>query len=131
MIANDTPLDWKALETFSFGDSPALADRLAELVIAGPKRATCWSVQEGELTQLGKRMVMLDGSGKPKAVIETIELTTRRFDEVDEAFAYDEGEGDRTLQYWREAHRVYFTRKGQFAPDMMLSCERFRVVCLL
>lgn len=38
-------------------------------------------------------MVVVDGQGVPKAVLKTIELTKRRFDEVDEAFAYDEGEG--------------------------------------
>lgn len=123
--------DWSHLETFSFGDSPDLAEKLAQLVIAGPKRATCWAASEGLLTQLGKQMVMLDGAGAPRAIIETIELTQRRYDQVDAAFAYDEGEGDRSLAYWREAHRKYFTRRGQFAPDMMLWCERFRVVRLL
>lgn len=127
----DDQADWTRLETFSFGDSPELAEKLAQLVIAGPKRATCWAASEGLLTELGKRMVMLDGAGTPRAVIETVELTQRRYDEVDAAFAYDEGEGDRSLGYWREAHRIYFTRRGQFAPDLMLWCERFRVVRLL
>jgi uncharacterized protein YhfF len=27
--------DWRELESFSFGDSPALADELAALVLAG------------------------------------------------------------------------------------------------
>jgi uncharacterized protein YhfF len=73
-------------------------------------------------------MVMRDGSGRPRAIIETVELTQRRFNDVDEAFAFDEGEGDRTLAYWRRAHRNYFGRRGQFAPDMLLYCERFRLV---
>ena len=30
------------LETFAFGDSPEMADRLLGFVIAGSKRATCW-----------------------------------------------------------------------------------------
>jgi len=47
---------------------------------------------------------------------------------VDAAFAHDEGEGDRSLAFWRSAHRAYFTRLGQFAEDMPLCCERFRVV---
>ena len=71
---------------------------------------------------------MLSGDGRALAVIETIELTQRRFNEVDAAFAYDEGEDDRSLASWREAHRRYFTRLGQFAEDMMLWCERFRVL---
>jgi uncharacterized protein YhfF len=49
-------------------------------------------------------MVMLDGAGKPLAVIERTEMTQCRFDEVNPVFAYDEGEGDRTLAFWRAAH---------------------------
>lgn len=120
--------DWRELETFSFGDSPALADELAALVLAGIKTATCWAASDGAPTHIGKQMVVLSGSGRPLAVIETVELTQRPFNEVDAAFAYDEGEGDRTLAYWREAHRRYFTRIGQFSENMLLYCERFRLV---
>jgi len=120
-----------SLETFSFGDSPELADALSSLVLAGIKRATCWPVTEGQQTRVGKKMVVLNGWGTPVALVETVELTVRRFDQVDGAFAFDEGEGDRTLEYWREAHRRYFTRRASFAPDMLLWCERFRVVARL
>jgi len=120
--------DWRSLDTFSFGDNPKLAEALAQLVLAGKKIATCWAAAEGPLSHVGERMVMLDGGGCPRAVLETVELTQRRYEEVDAAFAYDEGEDDRTLESWRRAHRNYFTRKGQFAPDMLLYCERFRVV---
>src|SRR5271166_3575272 len=104
--------DWRSLEQFSFGDSPELADELAELVLAGKKRATCWAASEGPQTEIGKRMVMLDGSGVPRAVVETVELTQRRFGEVDDAFGFDEGEDDHTLASWRRAHRNYFGRQG-------------------
>ena len=122
-------MDWHHLETFSFGDSPGLADELLGLVLSGAKRATCWAESQGLLSaEVGKMMVVLDGQGVPRAVVKTVELTKRRFDEVDDAFAYDEGEGDRSLQYWREAHTRYFTRLGRYAPDMMLWCERFELV---
>jgi uncharacterized protein YhfF len=120
--------DWSGLETFSFGDGPALAAELAELVLAGVKTATCWAACEGQKTAVGTRMVMLDGAGRPAAVVETVELVRRRFDEVDRAFAFEEGEGDRSLDHWRQAHRRYFTRLGTFAPEMELWCERFRLV---
>jgi uncharacterized protein YhfF len=121
-------MDWRSLETFSFGDGPALADELAALVLEGKKTATCWAASQGLLTQVGKRMIMLDGAGRCRAVIETVELVERRFPDIDDAFAHDEGEGDRTLAYWRKAHETYFSRLGQFAPDMLLWCERFRLV---
>jgi len=72
-------------------------------------------------------MVVLDGNQRPQVVLTTRELTQRRFDEMDEQFAYDEGEGDGSLAYWREAHKRYLTRIGLFQPDMMLWCERFSV----
>jgi uncharacterized protein YhfF len=120
--------DLRGLESFSFGDDPELANELAALVLAGTKTATCWAASDGASTYIGKLMVVLSGSGRPLAVIETVELSQRRFSDVDAAFAYDEGEGDRSLAYWREAHRRYFTRLGQFAEDMLLYCKRFRVV---
>jgi len=87
-------VEWQDLETFSFGDGPDLANRLLELVLSGEQRATCWAESQVPLSaEVGKLMVVLDGQGVPKAVLKTIELTKRRFDEVDEAFAYDEGGG--------------------------------------
>jgi uncharacterized protein YhfF len=117
------------LESFSFGDSPALADELLELVLIGRKRATCWAASEGgKGVEVGKRWIVNDGQGRARAVLETVELERRRFEEVDEGFAFDEGEGNRSLAYWRRAHTNYFTRRGEFAPGMELYCERFRLV---
>lgn len=119
---------WRELQTFSFGDSPKLADELAALVVTGTKTATCCPATGDPPTAVGQRWVVMSGSGKPLVVIETTELTRRRFDEVDAGFAYDEGEGDRSLAYWRHAHQRYFSRQGYFAEDMLLYCERFRVL---
>lgn len=122
-------MEWRELESFAFGDSPALADELLALVLEGKKRATCWAVAEGmKGAEIGKHMVVCDGAGRPRAVLQTLELTQRRFDEVDAAFAFDEGEGDRSLAFWRAAHQGYFTRLKLYRPDMMLWCERFRLV---
>jgi uncharacterized protein YhfF len=120
--------DWRALETFSFGDNPELGDDLADLVLCGRKTATCWAAAHGQQTEVGKRMVMLDGQGRPRAIVETVELELKSFLAVDESFAHDEGEGDRSLTRWREAHQDFFSRSVGFDPDMLLWCERFRVV---
>ena len=120
--------DWRSLESFAFGDSPAMADELLGYVLAGAKTATCWSVRDGQITEVGKRMVVKDGAGRPRAVIETVSLKQTRFCDVGWPFAAAEGEGDACLEAWRAGHRRYFTRNGGFAPDMMLWCERFRLV---
>jgi uncharacterized protein YhfF len=84
-------MQWRELETFSFGDGPELADKLAALVLGGRKTATCWAASEGlKGIEIGKFMVVLDGARRPRAVIETMELTQRHFEEVVEQFAFDE-----------------------------------------
>lgn len=119
---------WQELESFAFGNSPEMADRLLAFVLAGSKRATCWSIADGQQTYPGKRMVVLDGSARPRAVIETVTLEQRRFCDVDLEFALAEGEGDETLEDWRQGHQAYFERNGGFDPEMMLWCERFELV---
>jgi uncharacterized protein YhfF len=124
--------DWRALACFPFGDGPELADELLELILIGKKRATCWSAAEGvKNTAVGGHWVVEDGQGRPRAVLKTVALTQQRFNQVDANFADDEGEGDRTLTYWRAAHRDYFTKNGGFAPDMLLWCERFELITVL
>jgi len=97
-------MDRNKLETFLFGDGSKLADKLLALVLEGKKRATCWAVSEGlKGAALAKPMVALDGAARARAILETVELLQRQFDEVDASFAFDEGEGDRSLACWREA----------------------------
>jgi uncharacterized protein YhfF len=122
------PEKYRSLRSFAFGDSPALADELLELVLNGTKTATCSTEDEPNISKPCERWIVLDGKGDPKCVIESIEVTFQRYTEVDAKFAFDEGEGDRSLAYWREAHRQYFRRLGKFNEDMMLMCERFRLV---
>jgi uncharacterized protein YhfF len=122
------PEKYQGLRSFAFGDGPKLADELLDLVIKGVKTATCSTEDEPNRPTPGEQWIVRDSSGEPRCVIETIEVTYRLFPDVDAAFAYDEGEGDRSLDYWRKAHRTYFGRQGKFREDMMLMCERFRLV---
>jgi uncharacterized protein YhfF len=40
LLREDLAMGWRDLESFSFGDSPALADELSTLVLDGVKTAT-------------------------------------------------------------------------------------------
>ena len=120
--------------SFSFGDSPELADELLALVLAGKKTATCGALRDygadGEpMPEIGRRDIVRDGAGRPAAIIETTHLSQHRFDEVPEAFALAEGEGD--YAEWRAGHIAYFSRNGGWSPDLMLVCERFKLVEVL
>lgn len=122
---------------FAFGDGPAMADELAALVLQGTKRATAsahWAYEaEGEaLPRPGDLSIVTDGSGTPRCVIETRSVEVVPFHDVGAAFAHAEGEGDRSLAYWRRAHRAFFTREcaaagREFSESMLVVCERFEV----
>ena len=122
----------------SFGDSVELADELLELVLHGPKRATAglvadFAVEDEPLPRIGSHWVVCDGSGTPRAVLRTVDLRIGVADSVDDAFAWDEGEGDRTRDDWLRMHRGYWervcaARGDRYTDDQEVVFERFRVV---
>jgi uncharacterized protein YhfF len=121
-----------------FGDNPKLADELGQLVLSGIKTGTCsavweWEAEGNPIPEVGTISITLNGQGEPICILETTEITLRRFNEVDEEFARSEGEGDLSLRYWREAHTNFFSRilpkvGKEFSEEMPLVCERFRVI---
>lgn len=119
-------------ETTRFGDSPELSDRLIVLIRLGKKTATCGSLKSYRndnepIPVEGRCDIVLDWDGTPALVIETTEVTVRRFCEVDDDFALSEGE-DESLEGWRAGHRAFFERNGGWDPVMELVCERFRLI---
>lgn len=127
-----------------FGDSPELADALLREVTHGGKRATSSLlveyIEEGESRpEIGGHWVVCDGSGEPAVIVRTTELRLSAFDDVDAAFAYDEGEDDRSLEFWRREHEKFWRRTRAAAghdwrpeetrePGRELVLERFSVV---
>jgi uncharacterized protein YhfF len=125
-------------EVWGFGDNPALADELGQLVAAGIKTATAglfWEYEDTSLPlpQMGGYSIILDGQDKALCIIQTTEVHILPYLQVPAKFACDEGEGDRSLAYWREAHWVYFGRRCAVigrtpSLEMPVVCERFRLV---
>jgi uncharacterized protein YhfF len=123
---------------FAFGDSPEMADELVGLVLHGPKRATAGLLldyeHDGEkLPEPGDYWVIRDGRGDGVGVIQDTHVEIKPLREADDAFAWDEGEGDRTLAWWRRAHDAFFTRQCQqlgvpFTDDLLVVFERFDLV---
>jgi uncharacterized protein YhfF len=119
------------MKSISFGDSPAMADELLALVLSGKKTATTGATEDASSDEVGERIIIQDGREKPRAIIQITEVSVRKFNDVDDSFAYDEGEGDRTLEYWRKEHKDFFTREGTYADDMEVCCERFKLIEVL
>ncbi|QKY68675.1 ASCH domain-containing protein [Lentibacillus sp. CBA3610] len=124
-------------EAWAFGDSKEMADELAELVLNGNKTATASNYtmyeEDEPLPYVGLHNIVLDGDGRAVAIVETTSVETVPFDEVTEEHAYLEGEGDRTLRYWREAHEDFFKKESkevnqEFHNKIPVVCERFKVI---
>ncbi|MGJ9411953.1 ASCH domain-containing protein [Aeromicrobium sp. CF4.19] len=116
-----------------FGDSPALADELLALVLAGGKRATSGPPDPDEPVTVGGHWVVSDGSDRERVILRTTEVRAGRLDSVDDRFAADEGEGDLSRGYWLQEHRTFVRRVlGLSATtdvdDVEMIFERFRVV---
>ena len=123
-------------DSWYFGDSEGLARGLLDLVLAGTKTATAglvWGADEAGTPKLGGHSLITDFAGTPACVLQTVEVRILPFDRVDAAFAFDEGEDDRSLAAWRRGHWGYFSRRcaeigRDPAQDMPVFCERFRLI---
>ncbi len=123
---------------FAFGTRPEEAPAIAELVIAGTKTATgslAWSYAfDGTpVPAVGDYSIVTDGAERPLCIIETTEIRTLAFEDVDADFAWDGGEEDRSLESWRRLYWSYIVseceRIGREASRRTpLVCERFRLV---
>ncbi|MGH1490682.1 MAG: ASCH domain-containing protein [Acidimicrobiales bacterium] len=137
LAATDRDPETPEPEAWPFGDSVELADELIALVLDGTKRATAGAVAAYEvagdaLPQIGDFEIATDGSMRPRAVLEFTDVRIGPLSSVDDQFAYDEGEGDRSRDYWLRAHTNFFERVmpslGQkFDPDMATVFQRFDV----
>jgi uncharacterized protein YhfF len=123
---------------WGFGNTPQMADELGALVLQGVKTATCgllWGMEADRtsIPKAGELSIILNGSGEPLCIIQTTGVEIRPYQEVEPAFAWEEGEGDRSLSYWREVHWRFFSPicihlGREPVQDMLLVCERFRRV---
>lgn len=113
------------------------ADSLYELALSGVKRATTGSLwvceQEGEpVLRPGDLSILTDFDGGRSCVLKTLGVDIKPFGEVTSRDAEVEGEGDKSLAYWRAVHRKYFEAEcasigREFSDDMPVVFEEFRV----
>lgn len=122
-------------EAWAFGCEP---DLLAKLVLHGQKTATTssyplYALENEPLPQVGEYNIILDGNDEAVCITKTTKVYRTLFKNVSARHAYLEGEGDRSLAYWRKVHQDFFTAelaevKLDFTPELEVVCEEFEVV---
>lgn len=114
------------------------ANLCADLRLRGEKRASCslevWYSEQGELMpEVGHLQVVTNWSGEPVCIIEITSVSKCKYNEITAEFAALEGEGDKTLGWWKKAHWNFFSKECEelnISPseDMVLVLEHFKTV---
>ncbi len=131
------PKELRCTESFSFGMSEEVAEKLLRLVLRGKKRACSSSLyayeKEGEkLPEAGEYCIVADWYGIPRCVVLTVAVSVIPFKEMPFELCKKEGE-DNSLSEWQEKHERFFTEEGkeagyEFSWDMPVVFEEFKVV---
>ena len=122
-------------EAWAYGGDP---DTLAELTCARIKTATAsagplYGLEGEPLPEVGEYSVILNSRDEAVCIIRTTRVYAAPFHEVSTGHAYKEGEGDRSLAYWRKVHEDFFRKELaeaglEFSLEMPVVCEEFEVV---
>ena len=120
---------------WAFGEDP---DELARLVNEGIKTATAsaypfYELDEEPLPQAGQYSIILNSLGEAVCIIRNTRVYITAFADVNERQAWKEGEGDRSLNYWRRVHERFFRQELQsaglsFDEGLKIVCEEFEKV---
>lgn len=127
-------------EAWAFGNSPEMADELLAHVLKGEKTGTSSlhllygrDFEDEKLPEVGDYSVLLDGDDQAQAIIRTKVVDILPYSQLSEVHGYLEGEGDRTLRYWRSVHQPFFEQALEaynlpFSEDMLIVYELFELV---
>lgn len=121
---------------WSFGNTKELADELAVLVLIGRKTATASAFIQYEkhkkpLPKVNPRVfdILLNGEQKPVAILQNTTVYVTTFDAVSEDHAYKEGEGDKSLNYWKKVHLDFWKKSLKMDNLNNIDIEKMKVVC--
>jgi uncharacterized protein YhfF len=124
--------------SYYYGDNKTIADEYAELVVKNIKRATTsslwWFQKHNEpLPQPGDLAIVTNWEGQAKAIVRTTKVEIVKFKDISPAYALTEGEGDKSLAYWKKVHWEYYANELKpFAEspneNMDLVCEHFETL---
>ncbi len=122
--------------SFTFGTKEA--DKLALLVKKEIKTATAslhyfYELENEKIPQAGDVSIVLYENKNVCCMIKNVSVDIVPFHEVPRLHAFLEGEGDRSLEYWKLVHHVFFHRelKGydkNFDENMLVVLEKFKKV---
>lgn len=137
-FVKESGLNIKKYEAYYYGYKE-IADMILGWLLSGDKRATTglkclYELDNCPLPQVGDYSVILDSNENPRCITKITKIEIVKFKDISEEYARIEGEGDKSLRYWKEEHKKVFTRECkedfgiEFNEEMECVCEYFEVV---
>src|SRR5699024_3721504 len=127
---NDSASKNLTYTSWPFGANAEQARELADLVKTVEKTGTSslylhYEHDKEPVPQIGEYSIITDWDGEAEAIIQNVDVNIMPFHEVGATFARKEGEGDKSLAYWRRVHIDFFTNELKelnktFSEDMYL-----------
>lgn len=137
-LPRDVAVNYQSYSADYFCADEVNANLCADLILRGEKTATCsleyWYSQKGEIMpKVGHLQVVTNWQGDPVCIIEITSVSQCQYNEITAEFASAEGEGDKSLEWWKDAHWRFFSLECEeldieVKHDMLLVLERFKVV---
>lgn len=130
--------DQEFKDSFNFCDNEKDAKECGQLTEEGIKKATSTSLwwfdfNQETLPEVDNIYVITDWYGIAKAIIKTTKVEQVPYHEITEEYAALEGEGDKSLAFWKEVHWDYYSREMELenespTEDMLIVCEQFETL---
>ena len=126
------------IPSWKFGDTKKEADYILNLVLSGKKTATSslynsYQSKSISLPRTGDKNIVQDSKGIKRCLIITKKVEIKPFNKVTKSFAFKEGEGDGSLEYWEKTHKKFFERRlksrnKKFNEEILIVCEEFKLL---
>lgn len=115
---------------WNFGDDKAFANKMYQLVLTGIKTATTGLYQKDfEVECVGDYGEIVDMQGNRVCVIQYTKVEIKPFLDVTFDYVLLEGEGDISVEAWRNKHREFFLKYyPNFADADSVVCAEFKKI---
>ncbi|WP_340154173.1 ASCH domain-containing protein [uncultured Winogradskyella sp.] len=126
-------------DSWFFHNNEADANRLADLVVTGKKKASSglyykYKEAKADLQEAGTKHIITNFSGKAQAIIEIVKVDTIPFNEITKRYAeLDMGTHKEPLKQWKKVHWDFFSNvfedsEEEPTEDMLVVCEWFETI---
>ncbi|MCP4178320.1 MAG: ASCH domain-containing protein [bacterium] len=136
---NETPKSTnKEYYSWNFETSKEACNKLLQLVKDGKKTGTSctkdsFDASDEVIPKIGDLHIITNWDKKAECIIKTTAVNFIPYKDVSSGFAKKEGEGDLSLQYWRDVHFKIYKREQEsygkkFNSDTLIVCEEFELI---